>query len=84
MKLLKKWREQRATNCTGPMEWFDVAHHAVESEDVGKPRDNYGGHNHSTYKLLRSDVGRTIETVSQPGGYRCWYFHSGGQHGQSV
>ncbi|MEN7527899.1 hypothetical protein [Cupriavidus sp. DL-D2] len=66
-------RERRATNCTGPDEWFTVQRFEVEASDAGSKKPNYLGHRHREYAFDRRDVGKKIEVITQPG-YECWGF----------
>lgn len=66
-------RVQRATNCDGPNQWFTEITHEVEEEDIGRTWHDYLGFRHSEYRFHRTDVGRRIAEMSQPG-YRMWSF----------
>ena len=73
MKTIKQYREQRSTNCGGTNEWFDIEDKLVEETDVGIQYDHYLGFRHRRYTFKKSDVGKTISRVSQPG-YMMWSF----------
>ena len=62
------------TNCTGPNETFWDQTLQVEESDIGTTRENYGGHKHSSYKFVRSDIGRLITNRQQGSEYSCWWF----------
>lgn len=75
MKLIADYGTvKRATNCGGPMESFQVKRWQIEDQDVRTVHSDHNGYKNGKYVIRESDVGRAIEEVTQPGGYRCWYF----------
>lgn len=74
--LTQPQKEQRATNCNGPFQWFTVQRFTVESSDVGASWEDYLGYRHARRTFTAADVGRVVEVVTQGAHYRCWYFHA--------
>lgn len=46
----------------------------VEASDVGATRENYRGFGHSSHKFTRTDVGKTIDVLTDGTGWMCWTF----------
>lgn len=46
----------------------------VEESDIGVVRPHYGGHNYKALKFTRSDVGKSIEVMTDGRGWTCWGF----------
>lgn len=74
MKAISSTNERRATNCGGPEETFKVERFLIEKDDVRTVHSNYLGYKRGKHVINESDVGRTIEEVSQGSSYMCWYF----------
>lgn len=74
MKALTEKTCRREDNAMGATVIVCRQRFEIEDIDLGVKKPHLGGFNYKSLVITKSDIGKTIEEMSDHSGWRCWGF----------